>query len=116
MPYPAAQAAASSAPAQTTDAAPVPAAPPSQDIRVGPDGRIYGIDGMLDQIAQALMRNARTEILPAIQQDPRLQATVGAAVGRQLAKPLWVMAGVAAVWAGYAIYRSERSSRRTTRR
>lgn len=98
-----------------TSPAPVPAAPPpaaatpaSSDIRVGANGYIYGIDGMLDQIAGACMRQAKTELLPVIQQDYKMQATVGRAAGAAMARPLWVIAGIAAVYVGYKIYQDRR--------
>lgn len=108
MSYGAAQAVAA-APANTsatvtpaTTSSATPAA--SSNISVGANGYIHGIDGMLDQISGALLRQAKTEILPTLQNDRELQMTVGRAAGKAMAKPLWVIAGVAAVYVGWVIW------------
>lgn len=105
--HPAAQTQAPPLPPATAPLAPPAAAtPPSAEIRVGADGYVHGIDGMLDQIASALMRQARTEILPTLQRDRTLQATIGAAAGRELARPLWALAGIAAAYVGWQFWRA----------
>lgn len=96
-------AAARYAPAPTFHGGLAPAGQASPEAAVGPDGHVYGIDGMLDQVAGALARQARTELLPAIQADRELQETIGRAAGREVAKPLWILAGLAAVYVGYRL-------------
>ncbi len=63
-----------------------------------PTGRIPGIDGMLDQVAGAVVRQAvpalRDQILPVLQNDRALQRTVGRAAGEALAQKLWPFAFV----------------------
>lgn len=81
---------------QTTDPAP---------IVVRSDGSIAGIDGMLDQIGGALVRQFRTELWPVVRADTQLQQTVGSAAGRELAKPLWALAIIAGVYVGWKIYK-----------
>jgi hypothetical protein len=81
---------------QTPDPAP---------IVVRADGSIAGIDGMLDQIGGALARQFRTELWPVIRADQALQQHVGRAVGRELAKPLWVLAGVVGLYVGWKVYK-----------
>ncbi len=78
---------------------------------VGTDGYIHGIDGLLNQISGALVRQAKTEILPTLQSDTAFQRTVGSAVGAEIAKPLWFLFGVAAIYAGWKMTRPQRSSR-----
>lgn len=104
---------------QTAVAAPpvssVPAPSPAP-IYVGSNGYIHGIDGMLDQISGALVKQA----MPIIQQDRSMQETIGYGAGKALAKPLWVLSGIAAVWVGWQIYQSRyprvrRRTRRSTR-
>lgn len=90
--------------------APAPTSAPAP-VTVGADGRISGIDGMLDQISGALLRQAKTEILPTLQNDRELQTTVGRAIGKSLANPLWVMAGVAAVYVGWVIWSNSQKPR-----
>ena len=67
-------------------------APPSAEIRVGDDGRIHGVDGMLDQIAGALMRHAgpmiARDVMPAVREDPALQTRVGQAVGQAVGQEI----------------------------
>lgn len=97
---------------------PVPAATP---VLSGPpvaprftaDGRIAGIDGVLDQIAGAVTRQVvpvlQNTVLPILQRDKDLQRTIGEGIGRgavQALRPiLWVMAGSLVVIA-YAYWRS----------
>ena len=104
--------------------APPAALPATEDIRVGKDGRIHGVDGMLDQIAQALTRHAgpmlARDVLPIMQRDEALQARVGQAAGVAMADTLkpWVIAGasalaVLAVIEGYRFYtQRNRATRR----
>ena len=76
---------------------------PSSDIRVGENGYIHGVDGMLDQIASALTRHAgpmlRRDVLPALQADTSMQTRVGQAAGAAMAQRLlpWIVAGVGAL-------------------
>lgn len=94
----------------------------SPAIETLPDGTITGVDGMLDQIAGALARQAapvvRQEIMPLILDDTDMQQRVGEAAGRALAeewKPIaWVVAGsfvVLAISAGTAVAWSIYSSK-----
>lgn len=77
--------------------------PESSQIRVGENGYIHGVDGMLDQIGGALMKHAGPmivrDVLPAFQQDKQLQVTIGAAMGRSIAEELqpWIVVGVGAI-------------------
>jgi len=80
-------------------------------ITVLPNGAISGIQGMLDQIAGALVRQARVELLPVLQADQNLQRTIGSAIGEKIAKPLWVIAGTVVLYAGWKVYRKSRSAR-----
>ena len=91
-------------PASATPPAWTPAAPVTEDdIRVGPGGRIHGVDGMLDQIAQALTRHAgpmfARDVLPIVQRDEALHTRVGQAAGVAMADNLrpWIIAGVGAL-------------------
>jgi hypothetical protein len=96
----------------TTPSTTTPATP-----TVAENGYIYGIDGMLDQICGALARQGRSEWLPVLQRDTDLQARVGAGIGRELAKPLWILTFVAIGYVGYKIWRGQtRSSARTNPR
>ena len=77
--------------------------PESAQIRVGERGYIHGVDGMLDQVAGALMRNAGPmlvrDVLPAVREDRALQARVGAAVGQEVARQVqpWLAIGAGAL-------------------
>ena len=108
-------------------ASPPPAAPaPPADIRVGDNGYIHGVDGMLDQIASALTRHAvpalREQILPVIQADQTMQARVGQAAGSAMAQRLlpWIVVGVSAVGVLAAVevmrYRRERAQQQASPR
>lgn len=66
--------------------------PESARVRIGEQGYIHGIDGMLQQVARAFMGEA----MPHVTADSEMQARVGRAIGQEVAKPLWVLAGVAA--------------------
>lgn len=98
----------------------VPAAvPTTADVGLDADGRIRGIDGMLDQVAGAAMRQARVELWPVWQADTAMQRTVGEAVGRGAASKLapWVALGAASLAVGAAalVVSAWRSSRATGR-
>lgn len=80
---------------QTTPSVPQPL--------VAENGYIYGIDGMLDQICGAIARQGKAEWLPVLQQDKALQTTIGAGIGRELAKPLWVLVFLFAGYIGYKL-------------
>lgn len=66
--------------------------PESAKVYIGEQGYIHGIDGMLQQVARAFVGEA----MPHVQGDREMQARVGRAIGQEVAKPLWVLAGVAA--------------------
>lgn len=80
-----------------------PRSPNGADIRVGPNGRVEGVDGMLDQIAAALSRHAGPmlvrDVLPAVQEDTAMQERMGAAAGQAMASRLipWVALGAGAL-------------------
>lgn len=101
-------------PAGDVTPAPVAAAEQAR-MALGADGRIAGLDGVLDQIGEALSRQVtplvRDNVLPFIQRDKAMQREVGAAAGRAAAnalKPiLWTAVGLGAL----AIYLSYRSRR-----
>ena len=101
-----------------------PAVPASAEIRVGENGRIHGVDGMLDQIAGALVKHARPvlvqDLLPAVQRDARMQDRVGAAIGQSMAAELrpWLVVGVGAlaIVAAVQIAQWQRGRARATRR
>jgi len=82
---------------------PRPAVPESARIRVGENGYIHGVDGMLDQVGSALMKHAGPmivrDVLPAVRADPALQTRVGQAVGEAAASELapWVALGAGAL-------------------
>ena len=88
-------------PTSTTVPATVPT---TADVGLDADGRIRGIDGMLDQVAGAAMRQARVELWPAWQADTAMQRTVGEAVGRGAASTLapWVALGATSLAVGAA--------------
>ena len=80
-----------------------PKNPQAAEIRVGPNGHIEGVDGMLDQICSALTRHAGPmlvrDVLPAVRQDTALQKNIGAAVGQTVASELspWIAIGAGAL-------------------
>jgi hypothetical protein len=80
-----------------------PSLPSNAEIRVGENGYIHGIDGMLDQIAGALARHAgpvfQKDILPAVRRDVELQERIGAIVGDEIASRLspWLFIGAGAL-------------------
>lgn len=67
-------------------------------------GRLEGIDGVLDQVAAAVARQAdpiiKGTIIPYVREDTDMQVRVGAAAGKALARELrpffFVIAGAAA--------------------
>jgi|SRR5579859_2564980 len=89
------------------DNAPTPTTPSAP--QVSENGYVYGIDGMLDQICGALARQGKQEWLPALQADTNLQQNIGAGIGSELAKPLWVIAIVIAGYAGWKMWTRGRS-------
>ena len=96
------------------------------------NGRVAGIDGVLDQIAAAVMRQAqplvKDTVLPAIKNDPELQKNLGQGIGRglgqQISAPIWIVAGALGILAVVAVVHAARaprgrqrpSSRRNSRR
>jgi hypothetical protein len=70
---------------------------------LGPDGRLVGIDGILDQVGGALRRQVepivRDTVLPVLQRDVQLQRELGGAAGVALARELkpWVIVGAVAL-------------------
>jgi hypothetical protein len=98
---------------------PAPRLPPSAEIRVGENGRIHGVDGMLDQIAGALVKQARpllvNDVIPVLRHDANMQTRIGSAIGQAVAaeyKP-WIVlgAGALAVLAIVAVARAKSSSK-----
>ena len=94
--------------AQASQDAPPPAPitpknPQAAEIRVGPNGHIEGVDGMLDQICAALTKHAGPmlvrDVLPAVKADTGLQKNIGAAVGQTVASELspWIAIGAGAL-------------------
>lgn len=71
-----------------------------------PDGgRVPGIDGVLDQIAGAMMRQARTELVPALRDDAVFIERIGTAIGREVAKPTWLIVAFSAAGLAWQISR-----------
>lgn len=92
--------------------------PSTQPPPAASDGRIPGIDGMLDQVAAAVARQAapviRTELLPVVLADRELQRTVGSAAGKAFAQAVWPWlalgsVSLASLAAMYAWHRIEKS-------
>ena len=94
-----------------------PSPPPSGDIRVGENGFVHGVDGMLDQIASALTRHAGPmlvrDVLPVVQSDQAMQARVGQAVGQAMSERFmpWIIVGTGAlaILAGVEVWRATRA-------
>lgn len=67
-------------------------ASPVADVEIDESGRIAGVDGVLNQVAEALARQAgpmlRNEILPVLQRDRAMQRTIGAAAGAAIGRKL----------------------------
>jgi hypothetical protein len=86
-------------------------ADPAQTGQIGPDGRIAGIDGVLDQITEAIGRQIvpilQQSVLPVLQRDKELQREVGAAAGaaaaRTLLWPAYIAAGSLVVLTGWVV-------------
>lgn len=82
-------------------------------IAFAPDGSITGVDGLLNQIAGALARQAvpliRTELLPALEQNTAIQDRIGAAAGREAVRELkpylWTVTGAVVLAVGVYLYR-----------
>jgi len=99
-----------------------PAAPQPGDIDA--NGRLVGVDGILDQVGDALRRQVepmvRDTILPYVSRDQNLQLTIGHAAGDALARRLqpWVIlaAGSLAVLAVASVVRARRSRSSRERR
>lgn len=74
------------------------------------DGRIMGIDGMLDQVTDAMTRQVKTHILPVVQSDERLQRNLarglGEGLGDKVKTPLMVVGIAALVFAGAYAYKN----------
>ncbi len=80
-------------------------APANSPVAIGPDGRITGISGILDQIGEAAARQAipvlqqvvppliRNDIMPILLRDKEMQRTLGEAAGRAAAREIkpWVI-------------------------
>lgn len=64
-------------------------------IRLGDNGRVHGIDGMLDQVSSALARQA----VPMLSRDAALQQNVGDAIGKAFAEEAtpWIAVGASAL-------------------
>ncbi len=82
--------------------------PPSAQIRVGENGYVHGIDGMLHQIAGAFVKEA----MPTLQRDKAMQITIGQAAGSKIAEPVWWLAIIAAIVGGVYIYNSNKTPSR----
>lgn len=90
--------------------------PDSAKIRVGEDGRIHGVDGMLDQIAGALAKHAGPmlvrDVIPVLKSDTVLQRNLATQVGKAAANELrpWMILGAvfSAVLVGVHLYRLHR--------
>lgn len=52
------------------------------------DGKVLGVDGMLDQITGSVVRQVRAELWPAIQADHATQQRVGHAIGQGVGREL----------------------------
>lgn len=112
---------------QVTPAPITPTPGPPSDVRIGPDGRITGINGILDQIAEAAARQVgpliqqvvppilRNDVLPILQRDKEMQREIGMAVGTAAArelKPWIILIGVSlGVMAGVQVAKYTRSRR-----
>ncbi len=107
-----------------------PAPAPTPDVRIGTDGRISGIEGILDQIGEAAARQVvpiiqqtvpgllKNDVLPILQRDKEMQRTIGAAAGKAAAqglKPWLILAGLSlGVIAGVQVAKYVRHRRSKT--
>lgn len=66
------------------------------NIALRSNGSISGIDGMLDQVAGAVTKQVRAQILPVVQQDRELQRNLARGLGEGLGDKLSPAAMVAA--------------------
>jgi len=87
----------------------------TREIQFDKNGRLVGVDGVLDQVSAALGRQAepilRNTILPTLRADRELQRTVGAAAGKALArelKPFFFVITGAVLFIAWNSYRSNR--------
>ena len=82
---------------------PTPTVPESAEIKVGENGFIHGVDGMLHQVADVVMQHAGPmlvrDVLPAVRADKELQERVGTAVGEEVARQVqpWLAIGAGAL-------------------
>lgn len=60
------------------------------------DGRVLGVEGLLDQISGSVVRQFRTEVWPEVKADRELQRTVGQAIGSGAGRALRPAATVTA--------------------
>lgn len=105
------------------DAAPAPAPPSGVQVGdIGPDGRLVGVDGIIDQIGEGLRRQVepmvRDMILPYVSRDTQLQARVGQAAGASIAhelKPWVILAAGSLAWLAYSYSTRRPARRRRTR-
>lgn len=116
MARPAGQAAST----ETTPPASTPTEPASTTGDFDERGRLIGVDGVLDQIGEALRRQVepivRDTVLPVLQRDVALQREVGAAAGVQLGREIrpWVILGALAL-ATVAVVQISKARRRRRR-
>ena len=75
---------------------PAPEAPAPLQLPASTDGRVLGVDGLLDQISGSVARQFRPEVWPEVQRDVALQRTVGEAIGRGVGRELRPVARLAA--------------------
>lgn len=78
-----------------------------------PDERVLtSTEDVLGQVARAFIGQA----MPEISRDRAMQATVGQAIGAEVAKPLWIAAGVGTAFLAWYVYTESNKSRRRRRR
>lgn len=82
------------------------------------NGRLIGVDGIMDQIGEALRRQVeplvQNTVLPVLQRDVALQRELGGAAGHEMAAELkpWVIVGALAL-ATIAVVKVRKSYRRS---
>lgn len=114
---------AARAQAQTSAPSVTASAPAAPSTTIAPDGRVAGIDGLLNQIAAAAINQARpmvvNDILPVIQADPAMQRNIGEGIGRgigsEMSGPAWVAAGALGILAVVAVVHVARGRSRRSR-